>query len=707
MPRLTELDLTANTIEVLPEEIGELAESLEILKLGRNMLTSLPGSIGGMQTLKVLEVYDNQLRRLPRSLRRLKMLEVLKLDNNPLEKPPGKVCARGRIHVFKWLESEAKAEFHQRENPAAISTVDAWDGDTASVADRPKTFTPYRQGSRVSLGAPSPPTSPLGAPSIDGTAVSDDGVPQLQLRDPSPRGQVRPTTQLWEPITDDASGKRYFRNPLSGETVDELPGPIAQPGSTGEALPDPPANGADRVHTAAATEEKAGNNAGNGGGAEAVSDTDAGQQAPLNARFPRMEMAKKSDDDRAGADELSASSVVDRDPVDEARQFAEFEAAEEARVAAQEKKAKEPRTAAEDQSAAELRVPTEEKIAAEQLARQRAAASDARSVALRKAAEDVERAAEMKRTEESKVAAEARADEFSRSPPVIEHRQSSRIMAGGILLSSRQNSGMASPESVPPTEVTAAELSTSPPTVVPRQSSRILDGGILLSSRQNSRVLSPPRTVAAEGTAQASSPSFLRDAAARNRSRLQNFGASHLLLNVEGLLMPVSPSGQVFAWSWRELSTHFVRRRQQSSECMAVVATGLSEALTLLEQRLMAPIAGVSSATDLPQHLANGVVLRQYLRCVRHRTFGGRAPMTVDVRCCETEPHLTAANSVPPQGLSGIRLLRAKRDVAAFLGEAHEMGLPCTGATDSMGSEILRAVPSGRLIELLRATLFM
>ena len=100
MPRLTELDLTANTIEVLPEEIGELAESLETLKLGRNMLTSLPGSIGGMQTLKVLEVYDNQLRRLPRSLRRLKMLEVLKLDNNPLEKPPGKVCGRGRIHVF-------------------------------------------------------------------------------------------------------------------------------------------------------------------------------------------------------------------------------------------------------------------------------------------------------------------------------------------------------------------------------------------------------------------------------------------------------------------------------------------------------------------------------------------------------------------------------------------------------------------------------
>lgn len=95
-----------------------LAELREV-HLSRNRLTSLPESTFvlywnttdrctdiGQMSLTVLDVADNQITRLPFSLRELKYLSKLELDNNPLLMPPAHICARGRVHIFKFLKDE-------------------------------------------------------------------------------------------------------------------------------------------------------------------------------------------------------------------------------------------------------------------------------------------------------------------------------------------------------------------------------------------------------------------------------------------------------------------------------------------------------------------------------------------------------------------------------------------------------------------------
>lgn len=78
---VTELEIWGKESTTLPESIGNL-ESLKNLDLEHNELTTLPESIGKLKRLTYLYLYDNQLETLPDSFSNLTMLKELDLRGN-------------------------------------------------------------------------------------------------------------------------------------------------------------------------------------------------------------------------------------------------------------------------------------------------------------------------------------------------------------------------------------------------------------------------------------------------------------------------------------------------------------------------------------------------------------------------------------------------------------------------------------------------
>lgn len=62
-----QLQLSCNSIDVLPDEIGNLIK-LKKLSLAENELKALPSTMSKMKDLAVLDVSQNQIRELPREL---------------------------------------------------------------------------------------------------------------------------------------------------------------------------------------------------------------------------------------------------------------------------------------------------------------------------------------------------------------------------------------------------------------------------------------------------------------------------------------------------------------------------------------------------------------------------------------------------------------------------------------------------------------
>jgi internalin A len=85
--RLTELNLSSNSLTEIPTEVFEL-EWLEKLDLSRNQLTSVPESITRLTNLSELDLSDNQLTSVPESITRLTSLSELDLSDNQLTSVP-------------------------------------------------------------------------------------------------------------------------------------------------------------------------------------------------------------------------------------------------------------------------------------------------------------------------------------------------------------------------------------------------------------------------------------------------------------------------------------------------------------------------------------------------------------------------------------------------------------------------------------------
>lgn len=84
--RVFDLNLTNRSISILPPTVGELR--LHKLRLGSNVLDSLPDKIGKIQSLKHLVLQRNQLVYIPESFGNLTHLEHLDISGNKLTTLP-------------------------------------------------------------------------------------------------------------------------------------------------------------------------------------------------------------------------------------------------------------------------------------------------------------------------------------------------------------------------------------------------------------------------------------------------------------------------------------------------------------------------------------------------------------------------------------------------------------------------------------------
>ena len=84
------LDLSDCDLEVVPDEVFELTDLVELSIAGNN-LTALPEGIGRLTSLEKLQLSGNRLTRLPDSLCELDSLEGLWLHGNLLESLPGDI----------------------------------------------------------------------------------------------------------------------------------------------------------------------------------------------------------------------------------------------------------------------------------------------------------------------------------------------------------------------------------------------------------------------------------------------------------------------------------------------------------------------------------------------------------------------------------------------------------------------------------------
>ena len=112
LTNLMQLDVSCNEIAHLPVQIGDLS-NLRNLSLRRNHLQEVPVELTYLQ-LTCLDLSSNRLTHLPVELRFMVTLVDLNLEENPLNCPPANMCSRGRVHIFKYLETIAIKEDKKR-----------------------------------------------------------------------------------------------------------------------------------------------------------------------------------------------------------------------------------------------------------------------------------------------------------------------------------------------------------------------------------------------------------------------------------------------------------------------------------------------------------------------------------------------------------------------------------------------------------------
>lgn len=83
-PRLRDFKMHKNRVEKADDEYFKATPALEYLSLWGNSLTSLPGSLSGLDKLKQLQIHENKLTSLlPPGAKWPASLEVIFLGNNP------------------------------------------------------------------------------------------------------------------------------------------------------------------------------------------------------------------------------------------------------------------------------------------------------------------------------------------------------------------------------------------------------------------------------------------------------------------------------------------------------------------------------------------------------------------------------------------------------------------------------------------------
>jgi Leucine-rich repeat (LRR) protein len=95
---ITRLDLSCGLTE-FPREIFELAESLEVLNLSGNALSSLPDDLHRLTRLRVLFCSDNQFTELPQCLGQCTALTMIGFKANRIVEVSGAALPP----LLRWL----------------------------------------------------------------------------------------------------------------------------------------------------------------------------------------------------------------------------------------------------------------------------------------------------------------------------------------------------------------------------------------------------------------------------------------------------------------------------------------------------------------------------------------------------------------------------------------------------------------------------
>ncbi|XP_002120697.2 uncharacterized protein LOC100176998 [Ciona intestinalis] len=109
------LDMTDNDLDLVPEEIGMLAESLHTLLLFMNKIEKLPSSFSTLTNLTCLWLGENCLEELPRDFGELFRLDwgsrpcSSNIAGNPLARPPMDVCQLGVYAIRKYFYEDMEA----------------------------------------------------------------------------------------------------------------------------------------------------------------------------------------------------------------------------------------------------------------------------------------------------------------------------------------------------------------------------------------------------------------------------------------------------------------------------------------------------------------------------------------------------------------------------------------------------------------------
>jgi Leucine-rich repeat (LRR) protein len=106
--KLIQLDVSCNEITHLPVQIGEM-KSLRSLIIRRNLLVELPKEISKCKLVN-FDCSFNRLTKLPLCFREIITLIDLNVDSNPLVLPPSSLCAKGLLHIMKYLLNETIKE---------------------------------------------------------------------------------------------------------------------------------------------------------------------------------------------------------------------------------------------------------------------------------------------------------------------------------------------------------------------------------------------------------------------------------------------------------------------------------------------------------------------------------------------------------------------------------------------------------------------
>lgn len=134
LAQLMSLNVAENSLTGLPEDVHRLA-SLRQLNVSDNYLTRLPAGIGGLDALEELDVGGNRLTRLPAQIRRLHRLRVLTASDNRLVELTDEMCQLGDLEELELDSNGINRISPQVRRLRLLRVLDLSDNDLRTLPD--------------------------------------------------------------------------------------------------------------------------------------------------------------------------------------------------------------------------------------------------------------------------------------------------------------------------------------------------------------------------------------------------------------------------------------------------------------------------------------------------------------------------------------------------------------------------------------------